>query len=157
MKSQIFYPALRAARMVEKASWRLRRPLTVGVRAMVLNDKQEILLVRHTYIDGWYFPGGGVEKGETLESAVARELTEEVGVRLTDTPKLVGAYTYLREYKSDHVILYATDKWTIEPNQNMEIAEFDFFHRDRVPADTSPGTQRRLAEFFDNAPRSDMW
>ncbi len=157
MTSRFLHPVLRTVRMVEKASWRVRRPLTLGVRAMILNEKQEFLLVRHTYIDGWYFPGGGVEKGESLESAVARELSEEVGVRLEGPPTLFGAYTYLREYKSDHVIFYAADQWSITPNKNMEIAEFGFFSRRNIPDDTSPGTKRRLAEYFDKTPQSDMW
>lgn len=143
--------------MVEKTSWRIRRPLTLGVRALVLNEKRQILLVRHTYIDGWYFPGGGVEKGESLETAVARELTEEVGVTLAEPPELFGAYTYLQAYKSDHVIFYTAENWSIAPNKNLEIAEFDFFDRDNIPEETSPGTRRRLAEFFDKAPRSEMW
>ncbi len=157
MKSRIVYPALRAARMIEKASWRVRRPLTVGVRAIVLNDRRHVLLVRHTYIDGWYFPGGGVEKGESLGAAVARELREEVGVHLQSAPRLFGAYTYLGEYKSDHIVLYATDNWTIQPNTNLEIAEHGFYDPQTLPPDTSPGTKRRLAEFFDKAPLSDMW
>lgn len=143
--------------MMEKLSWRIHRPITLGVRALILNEKEEFLLVRHTYIDGWYFPGGGVDKGESLEAAVKRELWEEVGVVLATAPTLVGAYTFLWEYKSDHVIFYTADKWTITSNKNMEIAEFGFFSRDAIPEDTSPGTKRRLAEYFDNAPRSAMW
>ena len=157
MTSRLLHPVLKTFRMVEKMSWRVRRPLTLGVRAIILNEKKEFLLVRHTYVDGWYFPGGGVEKGESLETAIARELSEEVGVQLQAAPTLIGAYTYLREYKSDHVIFYAADKWTMTPNKNMEIAEFDFFGRNATPEDTSPGTKRRLAEYFDKAPQSDMW
>ena len=157
MRSRLLYPALRAVRIVEKVSWRVRRPLTLGVRALVLNERNEFLLVRHTYIDGWYFPGGGVDKGESLENAVARELVEEVGVHLNSAPTLVGAYTYLQEYKSDHVILYATKDWSIEPCTNLEIAESGFYSADRLPSDTSPGTLRRIAEYFGDTPQSDMW
>ncbi len=37
--------------------WRLIRPLTLGVRAIVTNERGEVLLLRHTYKSGLYLPG----------------------------------------------------------------------------------------------------
>src|SRR5208337_3494971 len=68
------------------------RPLTLGVRGVVIDEEERILLVRHTYVSGWHFPGGGVEVGETLLEALARELEEEVGVRLEKRPALHGLF-----------------------------------------------------------------
>lgn len=39
------------ARPVLRLYWRLRRPLTAGVRGLVFDEKGHVLLVRHTYID----------------------------------------------------------------------------------------------------------
>ena len=36
-------------------------------------------------------PAGGVERGETLEQAAAREVAEEVGIELTQTPRRISA------------------------------------------------------------------
>ena len=42
--------------------WRFARGMTLGVRAACFNADGQIFLVRHTYVPGWYMPGGGVER-----------------------------------------------------------------------------------------------
>lgn len=51
----------------------------VAVRALIVNDNK-ILLVQETPEMWWAFPGGGIAHGETIESALARELEEELGL-----------------------------------------------------------------------------
>jgi 8-oxo-dGTP pyrophosphatase MutT (NUDIX family) len=59
-------------RRVAHLYFRLMRPLTLGVRAVVLDPARGAYLVRHTYTKGWFLPGGGVDPGETLLEALAR-------------------------------------------------------------------------------------
>lgn len=54
-----------------------------GVSALIINKKNEFLLINLESFEDKYFaiPGGGVEQGETLEKAVYREIYEELGIR----------------------------------------------------------------------------
>jgi 8-oxo-dGTP pyrophosphatase MutT (NUDIX family) len=51
-----------------------------GVTALVITPAGRIVLVRHSYMAGWYLPGGGLKRGETPRQGVMRELSEEIGL-----------------------------------------------------------------------------
>ena len=44
---------------------RLTRGKTLGVRAVAMDAQGRVLMVQHTYLAGWWLPGGGVDRGET--------------------------------------------------------------------------------------------
>lgn len=94
----------RFAHWLHVAYWAVTRPLTVGVRTMLISDGQ-VVLVRHTYQNAWYFPGGGAKRRETLERAARREASEEAGAELGELV-LFGAYSSFSEHKSDHVVVF---------------------------------------------------
>src|SRR3546814_10974896 len=73
---------------IESDGMRLRRK----VRAVVLNEQGEVLLVRpHGYREGeWTLAGGGVEEGESPLEAMRREIGEELGVTLEEGFQKIG-------------------------------------------------------------------
>lgn len=137
----------------------LTRPLSIGVRAMVEDDEGGLLLVRHTYVAGWHFPGGGVDPHETVVQAAIREVREETGIAVEGAPELVGLFLNRNFSTRDHVALYRCRRWRVEQEftANWEIAEARFFPRDALPADLSAGTRRRIAEVDHGAPASPEW
>jgi ADP-ribose pyrophosphatase YjhB (NUDIX family) len=137
----------KAARLV----WRVTRPRTIGVRALLLDGRDRVLLVRHTYAEHWYLPGGGVKKGESVEAALHRELAEEVAITDAQVERVLGVYHNRREGKDDHVVIFAarTASASDDPQRPdvLEIEAVGWFPLDGLPATTSPATRRRIAEY----------
>ena len=139
--------------------WRFSRGLTIGVRGLVLDSEGRVFLVKHSYVAGWHLPGGGVEKGETLLAALARELREEGNIELNATPVLHAIYFNRRISSRDHVALYVVQSYqqTAPPQPNHEIVAHGFFAVQNLPADTSPATRERIAEVITGRPPSETW
>ena len=139
--------------------WRFARAMTLGVRALVIDDRGRIFLVKHSYISGWHLPGGGVEAGETLVAALTRELLEEGNIELTEPPHFRGMFFNVRVSRRDHVALFVVRAFrqSAIPKPNHEIVAHGFFAADALPNDTSAATRARIAEVLGGAPVSQWW
>jgi len=133
--------------------------MTLGVRVFLQNEQKEILLVKHTYVSGWYLPGGGVEKGETTQGAARKELMEEASIKATGSLDLFGSYLNKRASLRDHVLLFKCHEWKqmrdFKPNR--EIAEIGFFHPDNLPEGTTASTKKRIDEILNGLTVSEEW
>jgi 8-oxo-dGTP pyrophosphatase MutT (NUDIX family) len=121
------------------------RPILIGVRVMMIQNEQ-VLLVSQTYLPGWYMPGGGLKRGETLEQAARREAREEAGAELGEL-RLVGIYTTFEGDKSDHNALFLCRDFILGGKPDGEIVEARFFDLNDLPDGLMPGHRRRLEEF----------
>jgi len=129
----------------ERLRWRLFHPITVGARIILLREG-EVLLIEHTYQPGWFLPGGGVDKGESLEEAIRREAEEEAGAHLGGV-ELVGVYSDFALGRTDHMAVFVSREFDLRPvKAGNEIARAGWFAIDSLPGDTWPGTERRIAE-----------
>ena len=150
-------PLPRAAFLLQNAYLLLRKPRTLGVRTLVLDEAGTVLLVRHSYRPGWFLPGGGVHKWETLEQAAIRESREEGAVEIETLDGLFGVYANFTPYRCDHVALFVSRHWRKVETRSAEIAEVGFFPLDQLPDTTTDATCRRIDELVGRSPRSTDW
>lgn len=136
----------------------LYRQVTLGTRCAVIIDGR-VLLVRHAYVGGWHFPGGGVEPGESAEQAARREVLEETGFEIDGSLRLLGLYYSTHYTNRDHVALYRADAaCAVRPFEpNREIAEIGWFALEALPADLSAITRRRMDEILGTRQPDGIW
>ena len=152
-------------RLIGKAMrlwWKLRRPLTLGVRAIVVDDRDRVALVRHSYVDGWYLPGGGVKGGESIVAAIVRELREEIGLEDAPIERVIGVHHSRKEGKDDHVVTFlvrvdADRAAGLRGADATEIAEMGWFAIDAPPPGATPATLRRIADYRAGAQGLGIW
>jgi 8-oxo-dGTP pyrophosphatase MutT (NUDIX family) len=138
---------------------RVTRPLTMGVRAMILDGEGRVCLVRHSYVPGWHMPGGAVEPGETLHMALLREVQEETGLAVSGRPGLFAIYLNEVMARRDHVAVYVVRdvQATAHRPSPLEIVDYGFHKLDALPHDTTGPTRRRLTEVLEGRPPDHLW
>ncbi len=138
---------------------RLARGMTLGTRTLVFEDgMSKVLLVRHTYADGWMLPGGGVERGETIYESGVREVREEAGIIAREQPELAGFCSNHEHFPGDHLAILLLRNFDREPfKANGEIAAAEFFPVTQLPGDATAGTRRRIAEAAGGRATDPLW
>jgi 8-oxo-dGTP pyrophosphatase MutT (NUDIX family) len=134
-----------------------KTPVCFGTNAIVEQADGTVILVRHRYMPGLCFPGGGVGAGEPPQQAVMRELHEEIGVTRADSVEFLGLYTRKVWWTTNVITLFRVRGAEINFKPSLEISEIVSADPHAPPPDTAPGARRRLAELIGAAPMSPYW
>jgi ADP-ribose pyrophosphatase YjhB (NUDIX family) len=128
--------------------------MTIGVRAIVWDASDSVLLVRHEYMDGWHLPGGGVERGETIFDAVTRELREEARIQAIGPIRLRSVHAN----GSNHIAVFDVTKWQLLSEAiSFDVAEAQWFDARVLPPGTTAGTAARLHEMLSGGAPASRW
>ncbi len=125
--------SLRATQQMMRVGIRAIVPsFRIGAAVVVFNEHGEILLLKHAYHGRypWALPGGWVNRRETPDVAVVRELREETGLNATLGP----AVLFLRTSPgfSLNVFFVATEPCG-EIKLSFEATEYGWFSADALP------------------------
>lgn len=129
--------------------------LLPGVRAIILNDREEVLLQRRTDLDCWGLPSGSLELEETAMEALRREVREEtaLGVRQAEPMALYsGPSQRFRYPNGDEIqcfsIAFIVRDWGGVPEADgTEGSEVRFWPLDELPQDLVAIHARTLDDF----------
>lgn len=127
--------------------WRVFKPKTYGSRAILFNQGK-ILLAKNINSRHWSLPGGRIDKGETPEKCLLRELKEELCLSGIKIDHKLGEYVSNKEGKKDTVHIFVINLETQEFDKQWELEEAKWFSLDNLPENTSPATKRRIEEFI---------
>ena len=77
----------------------------ISLKCLIRNEKGEVLVVKENGRDWWDLPGGGMDHGENVKTALAREMKEEVS--------LTGEFSYHIVHVDEPTHFDSRDIWQI--------------------------------------------
>lgn len=136
----------RVAHAVRRRWWRIRRPRRSSVVVVAFDERDRVLLVRHSYGPPlWALPGGGMDRGEDPAQAAAREIREELGCELADlTPIDASEERIAGSLDLRHIFIARV---VGEPVPDMrEIVAVAFFDPEALPEACARRSRERIAQ-----------
>ena len=102
-----------------------------NVGIILVNSSSELLICKRFKEQSWQFPQGGFKKNETAESAMYRELYEEVGLKKNDV-LIIGRTKEWLKYELPKKYQRKTNMVFIKTCYRRSIYKFKYFQKTRV-------------------------
>jgi len=139
-----------ASNFIDHDTWFAQLPgVVVAAGALITDPAGRILLVKPNYRDHWSLPGGICEHGEPPHVACAREVTEELGLRLPVGGMLALDWLHVYGPEGRPVMHFVFDGGTLADGSGIvlqaeELDEFRFTEPDQVDGLIAPSAVPRI-------------
>lgn len=131
----------------------------ISVRTVILNENNEVLLVKEKSDHGYSLPGGWCDLYDSPSVAAVRECYEEAGVKVA-LLRLIGVTNripYLRKYETpSYVILFQAKVLEDTHTHDHEIEDVGYFSLDKLPPFSPKVTDKEMIRFIRAAVEGDI-
>jgi len=134
-----------------------RRIIVPGVRALILENKNRLLLQLRLDMDQWGLPGGAVEIGETALEALKREVKEETSLEVIKAEPMAlfsgkgQQFTYPNgDQVQGFALAFVVNQWKGQPSADgLESDKLQFFDLSSLPQNIVPLHRATIDEYLD--------
>jgi len=123
----------------------MKQEYYIGAFAIILDDKNRVLLCHRRDYDLWNLPGGGMHMNEAPWECVVREVKEEIGLDV-EVERLTGVYS--KRNQNDLVFSFICRVIGGKLTLTDEADQIDYFSVGEIPKNTAPKQVERIKDFL---------
>lgn len=131
---------------------RLNAKSAVGCWAMIINDKNQVLLIKNNKFsrNHWECPGGKIEVGETIKDTILREVKEETNIRIKILNNISIVEYYNEEDKTYWICLGYAAKYLFGQLKTSvsSILDIRWFDVDKLPKEINATNKQVIKKYF---------